>query len=360
MGLLGPAAKAQQATSADWFDRAIVIDALSGISDPSAPPGSRRISESWWNDLASTGVTLVSMTIEPVGNKKDGWANYLAGMVTLKQALAEYRGRLMLVRDTADIVRAKREGRMAITLNSQDTAMVGTEIDRLALMRRDGVLTIQLTYNNRNLSGDGALEPSDAGLSKLGRATIEAIEANRQLLDLSHGGRRTMAEAAAMATRPLAITHTGMRAIHDHVRNTDDETARMVARKGGVVGIYLMPFLHASMKPSGEHLMAHFDHALRVVGEDHIGIGSDNGLAPIVLTPERRQRLRAWQAERARLGIASPGEGPDFVPIVSDYNSLDRYKQLSHDLQKRGWPARRVEKLLGGNFQRLYREAWGA
>ena len=75
--------------------------------------------------------------------------------------------------------------------------MVGPELDRLAQMKKDGVMTVQLTYNNRNLAGDGALEPANAGLSKLGRATIERIEAEKLLLDLRHGGARTMAEAAA-------------------------------------------------------------------------------------------------------------------------------------------------------------------
>ena len=87
--------------------------------------------------------------------------------------------------------------------------MVGPELDRLAQLKKDGVMTVQLTYNNRNLAGDGALEPANAGLSKLGRATIERIEAEKLLLDLAHGGAKTMAEAAAQAKRPLVISHAG-------------------------------------------------------------------------------------------------------------------------------------------------------
>ena len=134
--------------------------------------------------------------------------------------------------------------------------MVGPELDRLAQMKKDGVMTVQLTYNNRNLAGDGALEPANAGLSKLGRATIERIEAEKLLLDLSHGGARTMAEAAAYAKRPLVISHTGARALTDHPRNTSDETIKAVADKGGVVGVYFMPFLTLDSKPKGDDLLA--------------------------------------------------------------------------------------------------------
>ncbi len=113
------------------------------------------------------------------------------------------------MRSAADILKAKREKKFAVVIGTQDTSMVGPELDRLAQLKKDGVMTVQLTYNNRNLAGDGALEPANAGLSKLGRATIERIEAEKLLLDLTHGGARTMAEAAAQAKRPLVISHTG-------------------------------------------------------------------------------------------------------------------------------------------------------
>jgi membrane dipeptidase len=220
-------------------------------------------------------------------------------------------------------------------------------------------MTVQLTYNNRNLSGDGALEPANAGLSKLGRATIERIEAEKLLLDLSHGGARTMAEAVAHAKRPPVISHTGARALTDHVRNTSDETIRAVAHKGGVVGVYFMMFLTPDSHPKGSDLIAHIEHVARVAGEDHVGIGTDNGVLPIGTDAKAREENRKWALERIKAGIASPGEGPDIFPMVADYNSVDRYRRLARDLARRGWSQNRLEKLFGGNFLRVYREAWG-
>src|SRR4029453_14482329 len=196
-------------------------------------------------------------------------------------------------------------------------------------MKKAGVMTVQLTYNNRNLSGDGSLEPDNAGLSKLGKATIERIEAEKQLLDLSHGGARTMAEAAAFAKRPLVISHTGARALTDHPRNTADATIKAVADKGGVVGVYFMPFLTLDSRPKGEDLLRHVEHIANVAGQDHVGIGRDNGPLPMLLDAAAKERLRKWALERIKAGIAAPGEGVDVYPMVEAYNSVDRYRRFA-------------------------------
>jgi membrane dipeptidase len=349
----------RQRAASNWFDSAIVIDGLGGVSDPYGADDATRLSDRAWAETLATGVTVVRNTVFPVGNVADPWGDYQKAIDQQRDHFAANPDRLLLVRSAADILKAKRERKFGVVLGTQDTSMVGPELDRLAQLKKDGVLTVQLTYNNRNLSGDGALEPGNAGLSKLGKATIERIEAEKLLLDLSHGGARTMAEGVAHAKRPLVISHTGARALYDHVRNTDDSTIRAVAGKGGVVGVYFMPFLVGSMKPTGADLIAHIEHVARVAGEDHVGIGPDNGVLPVAVDEKSRANLRQWQAERLKAGIAAPGEGPDFFPAVEEYNSVDRYRRFAADLAKRGWSTGRLEKLMGGNFLRVYREAWG-
>lgn len=347
------------ADTTGWFDRAVVIDALGGVGDPYAPENVLRLSDQAWREMQATGVSLVRDTVFPVGNTADPWGDYQKSVKDKADQLAANADRLVLVRSAADIVRAKRDGRFAVLWGTQDTSMVGPELDRLAQMKKDGVMTVQLTYNNRNLSGDGSLEPANAGLSKLGRATIERIEAEALLLDLSHGGARTMAEAAAHAKRPFVISHTGARALTDHPRNTADATIRAVAEKGGVVGVYFMPFLTRDSRPTGADLIRHIEHVANIAGEDHLGIGTDNGVLPTTIDAESRRRNREWALARIKAGIAAPGEGPEVFPIVADYNSVDRYRRLAVDLGKRGWSSTRLEKLFGGNFLRVYRDAWG-
>jgi membrane dipeptidase len=195
---------------AGWYDQAIIIDALGGLGEPYSPQEQLRFSDRGWAETVATGVTVVRDTVMPVGNIADPWTTYQEDVEVKHNIINANPDWMLLVRSAADILKAKRER------NSRSCWHAGhvdgrPELDRLAQMKKDGVMTVQLTYNNRNLSGDGALEPANAGLSKLGRATIERIEAEKQLLDLSHGGARTMAEAAAFAKRPLVISHTGTR-----------------------------------------------------------------------------------------------------------------------------------------------------
>src|SRR5688572_27480860 len=297
------AAKTRTATGPAWFDRAIVIDALGGTGDPYGGDDVTRWSDRAWAETVATGVTVVRDTVFPVGNGTDNWGDYQQSISDKHGLIGANPDRLLLVRTAADILKAKREKKFGVLLGTQDTSMIGPALDRLAQLKKDGVMTVQLTYNNRNLSGDGALEPANAGLSKLGRATIERIEAEKLLLDLSHGGARTMAEAAAHAKRPLVISHTGARALADHVRNTSDETMKAVADKGGVVGVYFMPFLTLDSKPKGEDLLRHVDHIANVVGEDHIGIGTDNGPLPLLMDAKAKEELRKWALDRIKQGI---------------------------------------------------------
>jgi membrane dipeptidase len=355
----GPALGQRRATTSSWFDRAIIIDALGGTGDPYAPNDWMRMSDRAWAETVATGVTVVRDTVLPVGNTADNWGDFKSNIESRHQLFAANPDRLILIRSSADILRAKRERKFGVVLGTQDTSMVGPVLDRLAEMKKDGVMTVQLTYNLRNLSGDGSLEPANSGLSNLGRDTIRRIEAEKLLLDLSHGGARTIEEAIAFAKRPLVISHTGSRAMMDHPRNTSDASMKAVADKGGVVGVYFMPYLRADMHPAAADVIAHVEHVAKVVGEDHVGIGTDNGVLPTNMDAASKKRMDDWQRERIRLGIAAPGEAVGVYPMVADYDSVDRYRRFAADLQKRGWSQARLEKLMGGNFLRVYREAWG-
>jgi membrane dipeptidase len=355
----GPALAQRSAARGSWFDRAVIIDALGGTGDPYAPDGQLRWSDRAWTETVGTGVTVVRDTVFPVGNSADPWGDYQKNIVDRQNMFGANPDRLLLIRSAADILKAKRDKKFGVVLGTQDTSMVGAQLDRLAQMKKDGLMTVQLTYNLQNLSGDGSLEPSNGGLSNLGRDTIRRIEAEKLLLDLAHGGARTIDEAIAYAKRPLVISHTGARALMDHPRNTSDSSMKAVADKGGVVGVYFMPYLRADMHPAAADVIAHVEHVANVVGEDHVGIGTDNGVLPTNFDAETKKKMDDWQRERIRLGIAAPGEAVGVYPFVADYNSVDRYRRFAADLQKRGWTEARLEKLMGANFLRVYRDAWG-
>jgi membrane dipeptidase len=176
-----------------------------------------------------TGITVVRDTLLPVGNRADGWEQFTTNLQRYHERLRANSDRLMLVQQASDINACKSSGKLGIIFGTQDTAMIGPALDRLADMRKAGVRCVQLTYNLANLSGDGSIEPRNSGITNLGRDTIRRIEAEKLLLDLSHGGAKTIEEAITYARRPLTISHTGARSITDHPRNVSDAVMRAVA-----------------------------------------------------------------------------------------------------------------------------------
>jgi membrane dipeptidase len=344
----------------DWYKQALIIDGLAFSDDPAAPPGQTRLSEAAWAGLRETGVTAVNYTVAPPGGADNAWERLKEGVGQVNALIGANPDRLLRVEQVSDLGLAKRTGRIGIIFGTQDTDMVGVELARLTEMRKMGIRIVQLTYNSRNYAADGALEGNDGGLSRLGRRTIAGIEAAKLLLDLSHAGERTIWEGIAAATRPPAITHTGCKAIHDHPRNTSDKNLRALAEKGGVAGLYFISFLAPPTRfTTIDDVAAHLEHMKRVCGEDGIAIGSDSGLLPFQEGGTSIQEMVAWNKQRAEQGIAAPGEdSPYFRPFAQGLNTTDRLQRLAGLLHRRGWTTSQLEKLLGRNLERLFRETW--
>jgi membrane dipeptidase len=131
-----------------------------------------------------------------------------------------------------------------------------------------------------------------------------------------------------------------------------------LAEKGGVVGIYFMPFLRPSGQPHAEDVIRHLEHAVDVCGEDHVGLGTDGIISGIEINDGYRKYQRKFFEGRQKAGIAAPGESADIFNLIPEYNEPRRFKKLADDLSRRGWPSNRVEKILGANFARLFTEVW--
>jgi len=358
-GAAGSARAAQPAFSDADYRRAIVIDGLGGVDDPYSAPGATVMDPRAVADLRASGLTMSHFTVNTVGNAPDVWEKTIANIAQTDQLIADNPDVLIKVGSTADIRRAKREGKSAILYGTQDTSLVGADLDRLALLKGLGVRSVQLTYNLRNLCGDGSLEPANAGLSKLGHATIARIEKEKMLVDFSHGGQRTIAEGLAATTRTPIISHTGCRSLYDNPRNVWDAEMKACADKGGVIGVYWMPFLVPNSRPTGADLIRHMDHVKSLCGEDHVSIGTDGVLSKTTLDDKARAAQKKFYDDRAAQGIAAPGEGPDIFNIVADFDDTMRYRHLAEGLMRAGWTTAQVEKALGGNLLRVYAETFG-
>jgi membrane dipeptidase len=339
------------------YARLTVIDALGGPGDADAKPGVP-LSARALEDVRASGLTAVNLTVSAVGSYEKDYDTTIRNIAYWNAQIAAHPDLLLLVRSMADIATAKSSGRLGVIYGFQDATPIGEDLARVDTFGELGVRVFQLTYNRRNLVGDGCLEPSNAGLSAFGRALVERLNERKLLIDLSHGGERTTREAIAASKLPLAISHTGCAALAPLPRNKTDAELKALADKGGVAGMYLMPFLRSAGQPTAEDLLRHIEHALKVCGEDHVGIGTDGGISPVKFDAEYRKKFAAEVAERRARGISAPGERSDVYTFLPDLNSVDRYARIGALLAKRGHTDDRVAKILGGNFARLFDTVW--
>jgi len=306
--------------------------------------------------LAASRLTAVNFTV--VGPGAD-FEKTVRAVAFVEGAADRFPDRLLVVRRAADLDRAAAEGKTGLVMGFQTTGMLGDDLDRIDVFGRLGVRIMQLTYNDRSLYGDGCLEPSDAGLSRLGRRAVERMNAAGITVDVSHSGDRTTREAIEESKKPIVVSHAGCRSVFPHPRNKEDAAMKALADRGGVFGVYLMPFLSAGPGPiTPEDLHRHVAHAIDVCGEDHVGIGTDQGVTPVADTPEYRKDLAAEVEARRKAGVSAPGESADRPPFIPEFNRADRFSALADDFARRGMKSSVVDKVLGGNFERVFRETW--
>ncbi len=358
------AAAARPATAAPaWkpYARSMAIDgaggSLLGFIEPDDPAVPGELAA-----IRASGLTAVVLTVAPQGRFwLDDDASARAGKTldTWHAIAAAHPDHLLIVRTMKDLRRAKAERKLGIVFTFQGTEPLGEDIDRIAGFRTRGVRVIQLTHNRRNLVGDGCMEPGNAGLSNFGHQVVEQLNAQKIVVDLAHGSARTMSEGIAASRAPALISHTGCRALADLPRNTDDITLRALADRGGVAGIIFWPYLRTDTQPMAIDVIRHIEHAVNVCGEDHVGIGTDAGIAPVERTPTYEKENREWVADAVKDGVFAQGRPPDLYTFIPDLNTADRFDTLAAMLSARGHGDARIAKILGGNFARVMAEVWG-
>ena len=336
------------------YAAATVVDFLASpgyFNYPSDPP----LTADMVRNAVDSGITAVNLTVS-----SGDFEATVAKIARWEAEIERHADALRRVRTTGQLAEAKRSGRLGVIYGFQDATPVDRDLDRLQVFDDLGVKVIQLTYNVRNLVGDGCLEPGNAGLSNFGHAYVERMDELGIIVDLGHCGQRTTADGIAASKNPVAISHSACQAVAPHPRSKRDEELRSMAERGGVVGIYLMPFLSPGRVPTADDVVAHLEHALDVCGEDHVGIGSDLSVTPIDMSDAYWSAHREFVRRRIEQGIAAPSEDPDILFTVPDLNSPRRMEKIADLLAGKGHEAPVIEKVLGGNWARLFGEVWKA
>jgi membrane dipeptidase len=282
----------------------------------------------------------------------DGFGQAVRAVAAWHRRVKAMSGRARIVYSVQDIRDAKAAGQVGFILSFQDSAPVENDVNLVDMWQKLGIRIIELTYQTRNLAGDGCTEKTDCGLSQFGEALVKRMNECGVVIDLSHVGERTSLEAAQASEQPVILSHTNARKLVDTRRNASDELLRLVASKGGVIGVSAYaPIVIRGGGETGATLdqyLDQVDYMVRLVGEDHVGVGFDAGE---IRTPAEADLLHA---------LAAGSGAPPKHRYVEQLNTRTKVPNLTRGLVERGYSETTIKKVLGENMMRVFDQVWSA
>lgn len=323
------------------YKNAIIID---GLVIP------RGWDQNSFNALAKSGYTGFNASLASRNLKVA-----LASLADWRKRIASSPDRLIQAKTADDFLKAKKENKAAVMFGFQNATMIEKSIDNINTLYEAGTRWIQLTYNERNLLGDGCTERTNAGLSDFG---IEAVERMNELgivVDLSHCGRQTTNDGIKFSKTGASINHSMCEALYkNHPRSKTDGQIKAMADKGGVIGIICLGYM-IGPDPGGkttlETYVDHIDHAVKVGGIDHVGVAADFAIQGLEADGATREN---WFVPR--LTRFKPSYQVRWPPWIPELDQPNRYRSVAQLLNKRGYSTGDIEKILGQNWLRYFRD----
>lgn len=260
-----------------------------------------------------------------------------------------------------DVVEAKKEGRHCLYFTgngvplAQDWNTVADEFRYVNVFFHLGIRMMHLTYQRRNMIGDGCGETSNAGLSDFGRAAVAEMNRIGITPDCAHSGWQTSLEAAQVSSKPVVASHSTCGGIYPHIRSKPDEVIKALVDTGGYIGICSIP---RYLRGSGDiaALLDHVDYVVKKFGIDHVAIGTDvayssqNSAAEnkkVPRGPKRREEFRSlW-----------PRDDFNTTAAMSQSLAWTNWPLFTVGLVQRGYSDDAIRKVLGGNVLRVAKES---
>ncbi|MFG1426744.1 dipeptidase [Roseixanthobacter glucoisosaccharinicivorans] len=319
-------------------DSLVVIDGLI-ISDFSRPV---------FEDMRKGGLTAANCTCCV-------WENFTETMRNIakwKENLRANADIISQVYTTGDILRAKAENKTGIILGWQNTSGIEDHIEYLELFHELGVRIIQMTYNTQNWVGSGCYEGTDSGLSDFGHDVVAEMNRLGILCDLSHVGPKTSEDVILASKQRVAYSHCLPSGLKEHKRNKSDAQLRFIADKGGFVGVTMFPpFLKKGPEANVGDYVEAMEYVINIVGEDIVGVGTD-------FTQGFGKPFFDWITHDKGFGRKLT----DFGAVINPegFREIGDFPNLTAAMEQRGWPASRIEKVMGGNWLQLLKDVWGS
>ena len=333
-----PTAEASEAVTPAaqrFFRAALIWDNHSGFGP--SPKIDLEILEKW----RRAGVNYLSVD---VGYDALTWQQTVKNIGAFLTWLEKNPERFLLVRRAEDILKAKQQGKMAITFDIEGMNALDGESYMVSLYYRLGVRQMLVAYNRNNLAGGGCHD-DDRGLTAFGRQVIAEMNRVGMLVDCSHTGYRTTMDVMAMASQPVVFSHSNPKALFAHGRNIVDDQIRACARTGGVIGINgIGRFLADHQAPTGA-IVDCINYVRKLVGPDHVGIGLD-------YTPENLDNFGTLNPYYWPPGAGYENVGPTRNADPSQMSGI------AAALLRGGWSEADVRKVMGENFFRVAQAVW--
>ena len=299
-----------------------------------------------FQDMHRGGVTAANCTMAFWENFQ-GTVNNIAHV----NAIIDQNPDLLLkVRTTADIRRAKAEGKTGILMGFQNTYAYEDQIGYVQIFKDLGVGIVQMAYNTQNLVGTGCYE-RDGGLSDFGREIMAEMNRVGVMCDLSHVGPKTSEEVILESKKPVCYSHCLPSGLKEHPRNKSDEELKFIADHGGFVGVTMFtPFLKRGVDATVDDYVEAIEYVFNLVGEDQIGIGTD-------FTQGQDQAFFEWLTHDKGYARRLTNFGKIINP--EGIRTLGEFPNLTEALLRHGFTETQVRKIMGENWVRILGEVWG-
>lgn len=260
---------------------------------------------------------------------------------------------MMLCLTADDMLSAQKAGKLGVVFGTQGATMLEEKIWRLDILFRLGLRVLGLSYTSANSFGDGCGERRDAGVSYLGQELIEKVNEMPIMLDLSHCGHQTRAEATKLARAPVC-THSNSDKLRSNGRNTTDQTALAMAAKGGMVGVCGLPQSLADKTPTLDDFLDHVDHYSQLLGDEFVGIGVDyvekfQEQNTVIASPS----VVTWRTRRPDIFGPLSAFGRQSYPVGIE--TVSKLPNFTQGLLDRGYSREKTKGILGRNWLECFR-----
>ena len=293
-----------------------------------------------------SGITAASF-----GDAADSYEDAIILFAHWNSFIAAYPEWLLRISTAADFERAKKSGRYGILFGFQNSTQFRNP-DDVDLFLGLGLRSCQLTYNFRTLIGNGAFELHDDGISEFGVHIIERMNRVGMAVDCGHAGDRTMLDAFEISKAPVIISHGNCRALYPgYPRCVTDEAIQAMAKKGGVMGINFISSMVKAHEPTTvDDVIDHFEHVTKLVGVEHVGVGSDLGIeSNDFMPPEQLARMLAGM---------NPKYHVHHREAVAHLDHPKRFYDLTDGLIRRKFTDAQIRLILGENWRRVLTDIW--